>query len=87
MEISSTVVYIICLIVIFILGKFFIVPIKLILKILINSILGAFLLYIINIIGSICGFHIGLNVFTSIVVGLLGIPGAILLAFFSFFIL
>ena len=33
----------------------------------------------INIIGSSFGFHIGLNLVTSITVGILGIPGAIAL--------
>ena len=37
------------------------------------------LIFIINMIGSNFAFHIGLNLFTSILVGFLGIPGAGLL--------
>ena len=33
----------------------------------------------INLIGASFGFHIGLNIGTSILVGILGIPGAALL--------
>ena len=86
MDFNSIVMYIVCLIGILVIGKIFIVPIKLIIKLLINSILGAILLYVINILGAICGFHIGINVVTALIVGLLGIPGAILLVIFSIFI-
>lgn len=61
----------------FIIGKIFIVPIKWILKLVFNSILGGILIWIINLIGGTWGFHIGLNIYTSILVGILGVPGAI----------
>lgn len=73
-------IYIVCFIGIIIIGKLFIVPIKLIIKLLLNSVIGIILLYIINLIGAAWGLHIGINVITSIFVGLLGIPGVILLA-------
>lgn len=71
--------YLACICFLFIFGKLFIVPIKKILRLVLNSVLGAILIYIINIIGSMWNFHIGLNFFTAIFVGLLGVPGAILL--------
>ena len=63
----------------FLFGKIFIVPIKKILKLVINSVLGGIAIFLINLIGGIWGFHIGLNVFTSILVGLLGLPGVVCL--------
>lgn len=63
----------------FVVGRVFIVPIKWILKLVLNSILGGILIWIINCIGGIWGFHIGLNFFTSILVGILGVPGALFL--------
>lgn len=86
MDIKTIVIYISCLIGIFVIGKIFIVPIKWILKLLINSILGALILYLINILGAICGLHIGINIITAVIVGLLGIPGAILLVLFEIFL-
>lgn len=79
MDINSVGTFIICIILLFIIGKAFIWPLKKILKLVFNSILGGLLIYIINIIGMNFGFHIGLNLLTSILVGILGIPGAILL--------
>lgn len=72
-----------CAIAIFIIGKIFLFPIKKILKLVFNTIIGGAIIYIINLIGITFGFHIGLNIITSLVVGVLGIPGAILLIILS----
>lgn len=72
-------IFISCICLFLIIGKIFIVPIKWILKLIFNSILGGILIYIINIIGATWGFHIGLNFYTSILIGILGIPGAVFL--------
>ena len=68
-----------CALAIFILGKILLFPIKKILKLVFNTIIGGAIIYIINLVGANFGFHIGLNLITSLVVGILGIPGAILL--------
>lgn len=79
MDFNSIIAYIACIFFLFIFGKIFIVPIKLILRLVINSVLGGIIIFIINLIGSIWGFHIGLNLVTSIFVGILGMPGAIVI--------
>ena len=71
--------YLACICFIFIFGRIFIVPIKKTIKLLLNSILAGAVIFIINLIGANFGFHIGLNIFTSILVGLLGIPGVVCL--------
>ena len=86
MEVKMLLIYIACIIGIIIIGKIFIVPIKIILKLILNSILGVILLYVINIIGTIWGLHIGINLITALIVGILGIPGAILLLILTIFI-
>ena len=59
--------------------KFTYIFITKIVKLVINSIIGGTLIYLINLIGGLWGFHIGLNIFTSILIGLLGLPGAVCL--------
>ena len=76
---TNLIIYLACICFLFIFGKVFIVPIKKILKLVINSILGGVTIFLINLIGRIWGFHIGLNIFTSILIGLLGLPGAVCL--------
>ena len=76
---TNLITYLACICFLFIFGKIFIVPIKKILKLVVNSILGGITIFLINLIGGVFGFHIGLNIFTSILVGLLGVPGVICL--------
>ena len=86
MDIKILLIYVACIIGIMIIGKIFIIPIKIIIKLIMNSILEAILLYLINLIGVMWGLHIGINLITVIIVGVLGIPGAILLAILSIFL-
>ncbi len=79
METNTIITFFACIIILFIVGRIFIVPLKKILKLSINSILGGVLIYVINIVGATFGFHIGLNIGTSIFVGILGVPGAVFL--------
>ena len=74
MDGNTVIIYLACLIVLFIVGRIFYVPLKHILKLLLNTVLGGFLIYIVNIIGSSYNFHIGLNYVTAIFTGLLGVP-------------
>lgn len=64
----NTLIIISCICMLFVIGKIFIVPIKWSLKLAFNSVLGGILIWVINMIGSVWGFHIGLNVYTSVLV-------------------
>lgn len=75
----NIITYLACICFLFLFGRIFIVPLKKILKLVLNSVIGGVVIFFINTIGSNFGFHIGLNIFTSIVVGLLGLPGAVIL--------
>lgn len=76
---ENIITFLACICFLFLIGRVFALPIKKILKLVFNSILGGILIFIINIIGANFGFHIGLNLFTSITIGILGIPGAVVL--------
>ena len=74
---NTIIIFLSCILAILIFGKILILPVKQILKLVFNSILGGALILIINWIGAMFNFHIGLNIFTSVFVGILGIPVAI----------
>lgn len=76
---TNLITYLACICFLFIFGKVFIVPIKKILKLVLNSILGGLTIYLINLVGETFSFHIGLNIFTSVLVGVLGLPGTVCL--------
>jgi inhibitor of the pro-sigma K processing machinery len=79
-------IFIACIAILVVFGKSFAWPIKLITKLIINSALGALLIFIINLVGTSFNFHIGLNVINSVIVGILGIPGAVLLILIKIFV-
>lgn len=72
----SILTYLACICFLFIFGKIFIVPIKKILKLALNSVLGGVIIYVINLVGSGFNFHIGLNFFTSILVRNIRVTGS-----------
>ncbi|MEA5152133.1 MAG: pro-sigmaK processing inhibitor BofA family protein [Oscillospiraceae bacterium] len=61
-------------------------PIGLIFKLLINTLFGFLSLFIINFFGGFIGFTLGVNVLNALIVGVLGVPGVILLALLHFFL-
>lgn len=79
MEANIIIAYLSAIIVLFILAKVFIMPIKWMVRLIGNSLLGLFLLWLINLIGINFNFSIGINIFTVLLSGILGIPGVILL--------
>lgn len=76
MDTNAIITFLACVAVLFLFGRVLVVPIKTILKVVVNSLLGAVLIYIINLIGANYNFHIGINIVTALVVGILGVPGA-----------
>ena len=67
------------LILIFLLVKALVVPFKVVLRLILNSIAGAVLIIVINFIGMNIGIWIPMNVVNSFAVGILGVPGVVLL--------
>lgn len=71
--------YIVCVILLFILGRLLLAPLKTVLKLVFNALIGGVAILLVNLIGGLFGFHIAFNIYTSFIVGTLGIPGFILL--------
>ena len=83
---TNVITFLACICFIFLFGKILIVPIQKILKLIVDSVLGGLVIYVINLIGANFGFHIGLNIVTSMIVGLLGLPGTIVLILIRLFL-
>lgn len=54
-------------------------PLKWVLKLLLNTLFGFLGLLILNFLGGFIGLSLGVNWFNAIVVGVLGVPGIVLL--------
>ena len=55
--------------------KIFYTPLKVALKLCCNAIFGGLILVFINFLGEYIGLSIGVNLLTSLVAGVLGLPG------------
>ncbi len=73
------------IILIFIVGKLFVWPIKLVLKLLASSLIAGAAIVLINTAGTGLGIAIPLNVLNALTAGVLGIPGLVMLLIFSLF--
>ena len=54
-------------------------PLKMVLRVALNSALGFGALWLLNLTGGVTGIALGLNIFNSLTVGILGVPGLFLL--------
>ena len=79
LDLSVFLTYAGAIILLFIFVKLFLWPLKIILKLAVNSLIGGAAILLINIIGAEIGIIIPLNMLNALIVGVLGLPGAILL--------
>ena len=79
LDLSVFLTYAGAIILLFIFGKLFLWPLKIILKLAVNSLIGGAAILLINIIGAEIGIIIPLNMLNALIVVVLGLPGAILL--------
>ena len=59
--------------------RLFAAPLKLALKLILNTLLGFLALFLLGLTAPLTGFALGLNLFNALVVGILGVPGLVLL--------
>lgn len=50
-------------------------PVKLALRVLVNSALGFGAVWLLNLTAAVTGIRLGLNVFNALFIGVLGVPG------------
>ena len=81
------VAYAVGIVLILVLGRILVFPLKLVLKLVYNGLVGGLALWLVNLIGAPLGFILPITVWTALLVGLLGIPGvALLILYYVFFL-
>ncbi len=63
----------------YLLARLLVYPLKVLTKIAASSLVGAVLLLVFNFLGGFVGLSLGVNIFTVLTVGLLGVPGLLTL--------
>ncbi|MGO1468499.1 MAG: pro-sigmaK processing inhibitor BofA family protein [Tissierella sp.] len=84
MDITTILFYLAGLILVYVVGMILVVPLKLLVKLLMNGIAGGVFLFLFNIIGGMFNLSLAINPLNAIIVGFLGVPGVILLLVFNF---
>lgn len=69
-----------------IVGYLLLVPMRFLWRMAAGAVLGAVALFIINFFGALVGFSVAINPFTALAVGLLGLPGAVLVVALQLFL-
>lgn len=59
--------------------RLFAAPLKLALKLILNTLLGFLALFLLSLTAPLTGFALGPNLFNALVIGILGVPGLVLL--------
>lgn len=78
-ELNVILAYAFGLILLYIIGYLLLVPIKWIVKLVYNGIVGGVMLLILNFVGGFFDYRIAINPITALVAGFLGIPGVIVM--------
>jgi len=74
------------IVLIYLIGRIFLMPLKLVFRLIYNGIIGGIMLWVLNFVGSYIDFTIAINPITALIAGFLGLPGVILLILFKIFI-
>lgn len=59
--------------------RVFSAPLRLALRVLANTLLGFLALWAVNLTAAVTGISLGLNIWNALVIGVLGLPGFVLL--------
>ena len=70
--------FLVALIILYIVLKIIAAPVKIIIKLMINAFVGGVVLFLINLVGAGFGFALNITWLTSLVVGIFGVPGVVL---------
>ena len=87
MELPIFVAYAVGIVLILVLGRILVFPLKVVLKLVYNGLIGGLALWLVNLIGAPLGFILPITVWTALLVGWLGIPGVVLLILYYVFFL
>ena len=87
MPVPIIIAYAVGILLILLLGRILVIPLKIVLKLVYNGLIGGLVLWLVNLIGSPMGFSLPITVWTALLVGLLGLPGvAILIVYYMFLV-
>lgn len=83
-EYNTVFAYVAGIILLYILGRYLVVPMKNFLKLVYNGFIGGIAILVINFVGGNFSFQIALNPLTAFIVGTLGVPGVLMITILKY---
>ncbi len=87
MDITVVIAYLFGLIFLYFMTRLLLIPLKVIVRLLINGIIGGVMLVVFNLIGGFWGLYLAINPVTALIAGFLGLPGVFLLTALRYLLL
>lgn len=84
LELNIILAYAAGLILLYFVGWILIIPLKYLVKLIINGVIGGILLFLVNLIGGFVNLHITINPITALIAGFLGVPGVVMLVILQY---
>ena len=78
-DFDVVIAYAVGLLLLYVVGWLLLTPIKLLLKFLMNGVIGGLMLLVLNLVGGSIGVSVMINPVTALIAGFLGVPGVILI--------
>lgn len=79
MSAQTILAYFFVLVLVYVLFRLLYGPLRLMARLAYRTLLGAGILWILNLVGNLAGYHLPLNLPTAMTAGLLGIPGIVVI--------
>ena len=87
MTLSVIVAYAVGILLILLLGRLLVFPLKILLSLIYNGLIGGLALWLVNFIGAPLGVSLPITIWTALLVGVLGVPGvALLIVYYVFYL-
>lgn len=78
MHVDVAIAYLIGILLLYFLARIFIIPIRFVVRLVFNGLVGGVLLWLTNLGGRFIGLAVPINPVTALVAGFLGVPGVVL---------
>ncbi|NLG87292.1 MAG: pro-sigmaK processing inhibitor BofA [Firmicutes bacterium] len=78
-NINIIIAYAFGLFLLYLIGRLFLLPLKIVMRLVYNGLIGGIVLWLLNLLGSFIGLFIPINPITALTVGFLGLPGILLI--------
>ncbi|MGI6113422.1 MAG: pro-sigmaK processing inhibitor BofA family protein [Mahellales bacterium] len=84
LELNTIIAYGFGIFLLYIIGSFFFKPLRVVFRVLLNVLIGIVVLIVLNLVGQYVGVSVAVNLYNAALIGILGVPGIILVLLLQF---